>query len=137
MRIHNEYLTLQTKQKREFHNITENVKLALEKNGIRDGMILVTTLHTNAAFFLNDEEPGLLQDVEAWLDQLAPLRDDYKHGAKFESNTGAHLQSLLLHQQVVLPISDGKLELGPWQSVLYVDLDGLRPKRVLMKVMGE
>ena len=98
MRIHNEYLTLPTKQKRAFHNITENVKLALEKNGIRDGMILVTTLHTNAAVLLNDGEPGLFQDVEAWLDQLAPLRDDYKHGAKFESNAGAHLQSLLLDQ---------------------------------------
>jgi secondary thiamine-phosphate synthase enzyme len=137
MKIHKEYLTLQSKQKREFQGITVNVRFALEKSGIRDGMILVTTLHTNAAVFVNDEEPGLLQDVAAWIEQLAPDRDDYKHGTTFESNASVHLQSLLLHHQVLVPVSDGRLELGPWQNVIYVDLDGQRPKRVLIKVMGE
>ena len=137
MKVHNEYLTVQTKQKREFQNITPSVKFALEKSGIHDGLVLVSTLHSNAAVFVNDEEPGLLADLDAWLEKVAPHGDDYKHGAKSESNASAHLQSLLVHHQVLVPISDGRLELGPWQSVIYAELDGLRPKRILIKVMGE
>jgi secondary thiamine-phosphate synthase enzyme len=137
MKIHSDYLTIQTKQKREFINITQNIQFAMEKSGIRDGVILVSALHTNSALFVNDEEPGLLQDVDAWLQQLAPHQEDYKHGSKFESNASAHLQSLLAHHQVLVPISDGKLELGPWQQVIYAELDGQRPKRILIKVLGE
>lgn len=137
MKIHSDYLTVQTKQKREFMNITPNVKSAMEKSGIRDGVILVSALHANAAVFVNDEEPGLLQDVDEWLETLAPARDDYKHGAKFESSAAVHLQSLLAHHQVLVPISDAKIELGPWQQVIYAELDGARPKRILIKVMGE
>lgn len=137
MRIHNDYMTVQSKKKREFLNITPNVKAAMEKSGIRDGVILVCALHVNSAVLVNDEETGLLQDVDAWLEKVAPHRDDYKHGAKFESNAGAHLQAILVHHQVLVPISEGKLELGPWQQVIYAELDGLRPKRILIKVMGE
>ena len=137
MKVHNDYITVQTKQKREFMNITPNVKSAMEKSGIRDGIVLVSALHVNAAVFVNDEEPGLLQDVDQWLERLAPHRDDYKHSGKFESNASAHLQSLLARHQVLVPISEGKLELGPWQQVIYAELDGQRPKRILLKVMGE
>lgn len=137
MRIHSDYMTVQTRQRREFMNITPNVKSAMEKSGIRDGVILVSVLHSNSAVFVNDEEPGLLQDVEEWLQKLAPHRDDYKHGPKFESNASVHLQSLLAHHQVLVSISDGKLELGPWQQVTYAELDGQRPKRILIKVIGE
>jgi len=137
MKVHNDYITVQTKQKREFMNITPNVKSAMEKSGIRDGIVLVSALHVNAAVFVNDEEPGLLQDVDQWLERLAPHRDDYKHFGKFESNASAHLQSLLARHQVLVPISEGKLELGPWQQVIYAELDGQRPKRILLKVMGE
>ncbi len=137
MKIHSDYMTMHSKQKREFINITQNVKFAMEKSGIRDGVILVSALHSNAAVFVSDEEPGLLQDVEAWFDKLAPHRDDYKHGPKFESDASAHLQSLLLHHQAMVPITDGKLELGPWQDVIYAELDGQRPKRIIIKVMGE
>ncbi len=137
MKIHTDYMTVHTKKSREFMNITPNVKFAMEKSGIREGIILVSTLHTNCAVFVNDEEPGLLQDVDEWLEKLAPRRDDYKHGSKFGSNAGVHLQSLLAHHQVVVAISDGKLELGPWQQVIYAELDGLRPKRILIKVLGE
>ena len=137
MRIHNDYMTVQSKKKREFLNITPNVKAAMEKSGIRDGVILVCALHVNSAVLVNDEEAGLLQDVDAWLEKVAPHRDDYKHGAKFESNASAHLQAILVHHQVLVPISEGKLELGPWQQVIYAELDGLRPKRILIKVMGE
>ncbi len=137
MKIHNDYMTVHTKQNREFINITPNVKFAMEKSGIREGIVLVSTLHTNSAVFVNDQESGLLQDVDECLERLAPRRDDYKHGPTFESNAGAHLQSILAHHQVVVPISDGKLELGPWQQVIYVELDGQRPKRIVIKVLGE
>ena len=137
MKIHNDFMTVQTKKSREFMNITPNVKFAMEKSGIRDGIILVNTLHANCAVFVNDEEPGLLEDVDEWLEKLAPRREDYKHGSKFESNASAHLQGLLANHQVVVPISDGRLELGPWQQVIYAELDGQRPKRILIKVLGE
>ena len=137
MKAHTDYMTVQTTQKREFLNITANVRFALEKSGIREGFILVSALHANSAVFVNDEEAGLLEDVDRWLDQLAPRRDDYKHGSKFESNAGVHLQSILAHHQVVVAISEGRLELGPWQSVIYAELDGTRPKRILIKVIGE
>jgi secondary thiamine-phosphate synthase enzyme len=137
MRIHNDYVTVQTKEKREFLNVTPNIKAAVEKSGIRDGFILVSSLHSNSALFINDEEPGLLQDITEWADRLAPLGPSYHHSARSESNAGAHLQSLLLNHQAVVSIADGKLELGPWQNVIYAELDGQRPKRILIKILGE
>jgi secondary thiamine-phosphate synthase enzyme len=137
MRIYSDYMTVQTKQNREFINITQNVKFAVEKSGIRDGVVLVTVLHSNSAVLLNEDDSGLLQDLEAWLAQLAPVRDDYKYGPRHESNAAIHLQSLLLQNHVVLGLADGKLELGPWQSIIYAELDGNRPKRLLFKVLGE
>jgi secondary thiamine-phosphate synthase enzyme len=137
MRIHSDYITVQTAQKREFMNITPNVKSAAEKSGIRDGIILVSSLHANSAVFVNDEEAGLLQDIAEWLNQLAPFRDGYQHAPRSESNAAAHLQSLLLGHQALLSLADGRLELGPWQHVIYAELDGMRPKRILIKVLGE
>jgi secondary thiamine-phosphate synthase enzyme len=137
MKIYTEQITLQTKSLREFVNITPHVKAAMEKSAFRDGIILVSVLHSNAAVIVNDEEPGLLEDLNAWLDQIAPVRDDYRHKGRFESNTSAHLRSLLLHHQVLVAFSEGRLDLGPWQSVLFAELDGQRPKRILAKVMGE
>jgi secondary thiamine-phosphate synthase enzyme len=137
MKIHSDYLTVQSRQKREFVNITESVKAALEKSGIRDGFVLVNALHPNAAVFVNDEEPGLLEDLDAWLEKLAPHREDYRHAARFESNASAHLRSLLLAHQALVPVSGARLELGPCQQVIYAELDGLRPKRILIRVMGE
>jgi secondary thiamine-phosphate synthase enzyme len=137
MKIYNEHLTLQSKQVREFINITPQVKAAMEKSGFRDGIILVSALHANAAVIVNDEEPGLLEDVGVWLDKLAPVSDHYKHKGHFESNSGVHLQSLLLHHQAMVSFSEGRLDLGPWQSILYAELDGQRPKKIVVKVMGE
>jgi secondary thiamine-phosphate synthase enzyme len=137
MRIHSDYVTVQTKERREFLNITPNIKAAVEKSGIRDGIILVSSLHSNSALFVNDEEPGLLQDITEWADRMAPLGPDYHHSARSESNAGAHLQSLLLNHQAFVTLADGKLELGPWQSVMYAELDGQRPKRILIKILGE
>jgi len=137
MRIHSDYITVQTKERREFLNITPNIKAAVEKSGIRDGIILISSLHSNSALFVNDEEPGLLQDITEWTERIAPFGPDYHHGARSESNAGAHLQSLLLNHQAFVSIADGKLELGPWQSVIYAELDGQRPKRILIKILGE
>src|SRR5207245_7860081 len=103
MRIHSDYMTVQTKERREFLNITPNIKAAVEKSGIRDGIILISSLHSNSALFVNDEEPGLLQDITEWADRLAPFWPNYHHGACSERNAGAILQSLLLlHQAFVL-----------------------------------
>jgi secondary thiamine-phosphate synthase enzyme len=137
MRIHSDYITLQTKERREFLNITPNIKAAVEKSGIRDGIVLVSSLHSNSALFVNDEEAGLLQDIIEWADRLAPFGPNYHHSARSESNAGAHLQSLLLNHQAFVSLADGKLELGPWQNVIYAELDGQRPKRILVKILGE
>jgi len=140
MRIHSEYITVQTEKKREFMNITPNVKSAMEKSGLRDGIILVASLHSNSAVFINDDEAGLLEDIADWLDRMAPFGDNYRHaakGARAESNAGAHMQSILLNQQAVLSFTEGKLEIGPWQQVIYAELDGQRPKRIHIKLLGE
>ncbi len=140
MRTYSEYITIQTEQKRQFMNITPNIKSAMEKSGLRDGIILVATLHSNAGVFLNDEETALLQDVDEWLNKLAPFGDGYHHGvagSRTESNAGAHLQSILLNQQAMLSFTEGKLEMGPWQQVIYAELDGQRPKRIHIKLLGE
>jgi secondary thiamine-phosphate synthase enzyme len=137
MKIYNEQLTLQTAGKREFVNITPQVKAAMEKSSFRDGIILVSVLHSNAAIIVNDDEPGFLEDLQTWLDQLAPERDDYKHRGRFESNAGIHMQSLLLHHQAIVSFAEGRLDLGPWQFVLFAELDGQRPKRITIKVLGE
>ncbi len=137
MRIYNEQLTLQTQKQREIINITSQLKAALEKSGFADGFMVVTALHSNSAIFVNDEEPGLLEDIEGWLDTLGPIRDDYKHEGRFESNAGVHFQALLLNHQAIVAFSEKRLDLGPWQHVLYADLDGKRPKRIAVKVIGE
>lgn len=137
MKIYNEQITIQSKRLREVFNITSQIKGAMEKSGFRDGIIVVTSLHSNSAIVVNDEEPGFLEDLDAWLQQLAPARDDYKHKGRFESNSSAHFQSLLLHHQVVVPFTEGRLDLGPWQFVLFIELDGQRPKRIAVKVIGE
>jgi secondary thiamine-phosphate synthase enzyme len=137
MKIYNENITLQSTQTRQVFNVTSQIKAAMEKSSFRDGIILVSSLHSNSAVIVNDDEPGLLEDLDAWLNQLAPARDDFKHQGRFESNASVHFQSLLLHHQAIVAFTDGRLDLGPWQSVLFVELDGLRPKRILVKVMGE
>jgi secondary thiamine-phosphate synthase enzyme len=109
----------------------------MEKSAFRDGIILVSALHANAAVVVNDNEPGLLEDLDAWLGEVAPARDDFKHKGRFESNAAIHFQSLLLHHQVIIAFTEGRLDLGPNQAVLFIELDGLRPKRILVKVMGE
>jgi secondary thiamine-phosphate synthase enzyme len=137
MKIYTDYMTVQTKQKREISNITQNLKFAVEKSGIRDGVVVVAALHSNSAVFIAEDDPGLHRDLEHWLEKLAPIREDYEYGPKHESNAAILLQNLALQGHIVVGLSEGRLDLGPWQQVLYADLDGQRPKRILVKLLGE
>jgi secondary thiamine-phosphate synthase enzyme len=137
MRSHTEHLTFNTRKHREFINITPQVEAALSKSGIREGLILVSAMHITAGVWVNDAEDGLLADIDEWLEKLAPYRDDYRHHRTGETNGDSHLKSLLVHHQVIVPVTNGKLDFGPWQQVYYAEFDGQRPKRVLIKVMGE
>lgn len=137
MKSHTEYLTFNTKQHREYINITGEVQKALEKSGVREGMVLVSAMHITAGVYVNDAEDGLIQDIDEWLEKLAPFRHDYRHHRTGEDNGDAHLKNLLVHHQVILPITAGRLDLGPWQQVYYAEFDGRRKKRLIIKVMGE
>lgn len=137
MTSHTEYLTFNTRERRAYINITGKVEAALKKSGIREGMVLVSAMHITAAVYVNDAEEGLIQDIDEWLERLAPTGPDYRHHRTGETNGDAHLKSLLMHHQVILPVTKGALDLGPWQQVYYAEFDGQRPKRVVIKVMGE
>ncbi len=132
-----EHLTFNTKKHREYIHITPQVEAALKKSGIKEGMVLVSAMHITAGVYVNDNESGLIQDIDKWLEELAPFREDYHHHDTGETNGDSHLKALLVHHQVILPITDGKLDLGPWQRVFYAEFDGQRPKRLVIKVMGE
>ena len=137
MRSHTEYLTFKTQRHREYVNITSEVKGALRKSGIQEGMILVSAMHITAGVWVNDAEDGLIADIDEWLEKLAPFRKDYRHHHTGESNGDSHLKSLLVHHQVMVPVTAGKLDLGPWQEIYYAEFDGQRAKRLIIKVMGE
>jgi secondary thiamine-phosphate synthase enzyme len=137
MQFHTEYLTFRTRKHREYINITPQVEAALAKSGIREGMILVSAMHITAGVYVNDAEDGLISDIDEWLEQLAPFREDYRHHRTGETNGDSHLKSLLVHHEVIVPVTAGKLDFGPWQQVYYAEFDGQRSKRVIIKVMGE
>ncbi len=137
MKTYTEYLWFNTEERRQLNHITETVSGILSKSGIKEGFILVSAMHITASVFVNDNEEGLFQDIWEWLERLAPYRDDYKHHNTGEDNGDAHLKNLLMHHQVIVPVTDGKLDLGPWQRIFYAEFDGQRKKRVVVKVMGE
>jgi secondary thiamine-phosphate synthase enzyme len=137
MKSHTEYLWFNTKKQREFINITDEVQKALEKSQIKEGLILVSAMHITAGVYVNDAESGLIADIEEWLEKLAPFRRDYQHHHTGESNGDAHLKNLLIGHEVVVPVTNGRLDFGPWQQVYYAEFDGQRRKRVLIKVIGE
>ena len=137
MRFHTEYHTFHTPQHRQYLNITAKIDEALRKSGISDGMILVSAMHITAGVWVNDAEDGLLADIDEWLEKLAPFRRDYRHHATGETNGDSHLKSLLVHHQVIVPVTGGRLDLGPWQQIYYAEFDGQRSKRLTIKVMGE
>jgi secondary thiamine-phosphate synthase enzyme len=137
MKFLTEYMTFNTKKRREFINITRDIDKTLQKSGIKEGMILVSALHITSGVFVNDAEPGLHRDIEEWLLKLIPEGHDYYHHRTGEVNGDAHLRNLLIGHQITIPVTDGKLDLGPWQKVFYAEFDGQRSKRLVIKVMGE
>lgn len=137
MKWHTVYHYFHTKNKREFINITEIVNKAVKEAGIKEGMALVSAMHITAGVYVNDEEDGIKADMMEWAEHLAPYRDDYKHHRTGETNGDAHLKSILFHHQVIVPVTNGKLDLGPWQQIFYAEFDGQRRKRMVIKVFGE
>ena len=137
MKSHTKYLWFSTKQRREYINITDEVEGALRESGVQEGFLLVSAMHITAGVYVNDAESGIIQDIDDMLDRLAPFGPDYQHHRTGEDNGDAHLKSILCHHQVMLPITEGKLDLGPWQQVYYAEFDGRRRKRVVIKVVGE
>jgi len=137
MKSHTEYLTFNTKKHREYVHITPQVEAIVQRSGVREGMALVSAMHITAGVYVNDNEPGLIRDIDEWLEGLAPFREDYRHHQTGEDNGDSHLKAILVHHQVLLPITAGKLDLGTWQRVFYAEFDGQRSKRVIVKVMGE
>ena len=153
MQSHTVYLTFRTERRREFVRITEDVEAAVREAGISEGMALVSAMHITAGVWINDDEPGIQADALEWLDKLAPpswqppandvarelLPDpgDYRHHRGGEDNGDAHFKNLLVHHQVIVPVTDGHLDLGPWQAIFYCEFDGGRSKRLVIKVLGE
>ncbi len=153
MKAHTVYKTFNTDERREWIRITEDVQAAVDDAGVKEGMALVSAMHITAGVWVNDDEPGIQEDALEWLDKIAPPSwkppanevakellpegGDYRHHRGGEDNGDAHLKNLLVHQQAILPVTEGSLDLGPWQQVFYAEFDGRRPKRLIIKVLGE
>jgi thiamine phosphate synthase YjbQ (UPF0047 family) len=151
MRAHTVYKTFNTAERREFVRITDDVQAAVDESGISEGMVLVSAMHITAGVWVNDDEPGIQADALEWLDKIAPPSwsepandvaeallpsgGDYRHRGG-EDNGDAHLKNLLVHHQVIVPVTEGRLDLGPWQAIFYCEFDGRRNKRLIMKVLG-
>jgi secondary thiamine-phosphate synthase enzyme len=136
MRVFTDYLWFQTKKRQEFVRLTDEVEAIVQKSGVREGMVLVSAMHITAGVFVNDWESGLIQDFQVWLEKLAPAGLAYRHHQTGEDNADAHLKRTVMGHQVILPITGGKLDLGPWEQLFYAEFDGQRRKRVVVKVMG-
>jgi thiamine phosphate synthase YjbQ (UPF0047 family) len=153
MKAHTVYQTLHTAERREFVRLTEEVQAAVDDSGIEEGLALVSAMHITAGVWVNDDEPGIQQDALEWLDKLAPPSwkepanetaealspdpGDYRHHRGGEDNGDAHLKNLLVHHQVIVPVTNGRLDLGPWQAIFYCEFDGRRDKRLVIKILGE
>jgi secondary thiamine-phosphate synthase enzyme len=137
MKFHTEYLVFHTRKHRAYVHITPQVEQIVDKSGIKEGMVLVSAMHITAGVYVNDDESGLIEDIDQWLEKLAPFRENYRHHQTGENNGDSHLKAMLVHYQVIVPITAGKLDFGPWQRIFYAEFDGQRDKRVIVKVMGE
>lgn len=138
MKSHTHYLWFETKKRQEIIDISDEVQAQVTKSGVQEGMVLVSAMHISASVFVNDHESGLWHDILKWLEQIAPWEPSrYKHNDTGEDNAAAHLRSLTVGHEVIVPITKGKLDFGPWQRVFYGEWDGQRRKRVIIKVLGE
>ena len=137
MIVHTDYLWFNTKQRRETVRITDEVAAIVKASGVSEGMALVSAMHITASVYVNDWEGGLIQDIQEWLEKLAPSGLDYRHHQTGEDNADAHLKRSVMGHQVLVPITKGALDLGPWEQLFYAEFDGRRRKRVIVKVMGQ
>ncbi len=140
MKSHTEHLTFNVPKRMDFVNITSQVEQALRKSGVREGLCLVNAMHITASVFINDDEPGLHQDYKDWLEKLAPFDPSpkvYRHNRTGEDNGDAHHKRQIMGREVVVAVTEGRLDFGPWEQIFYGEFDGRRPKRVLVKIIGE
>ncbi|HMA63111.1 MAG TPA: secondary thiamine-phosphate synthase enzyme YjbQ [bacterium] len=139
MKSETEYITMNIPQRRALVNITPQVREVVQKSGVQEGLCLVNAMHITASVFINDDEPGLHKDYEDWLEELAPEKphSQYRHNRGVEDNGDAHLKRQIMGREVVVAITDGELDFGPWEQIFYGEFDGKRPKRYLIKVIGE
>jgi secondary thiamine-phosphate synthase enzyme len=140
MRSNTKYLTMKVPARMDFVNITDEVAAAVKESGVREGLCLVNAMHITASVFINDNEPGLLDDYKRWLETLAPFDPSpqrYHHNRTGEDNGDAHHKRQVMGREVVVAVTKGKLDFGPWEQIFYGEFDGRRPKRVLIKVIGE
>ena len=136
MIAYTDYLWFNTKERQEFVRITNEVAAAVTKSGVKEGMVLVSAMHITSGVYVNDWEDGLIEDFQVWLEKLAPAGLPYQHHRTGEDNADAHLKRTIMGHQVMVPITDGALDLGPWEQIFYAEFDGQRKKRVIIKVMG-
>jgi secondary thiamine-phosphate synthase enzyme len=137
MAVHTDYLWFNTSKRQEIVRITDEVASIVKASRVKDGLVLVSAMHITAGVYVNDWESGLISDIQVWLEKLAPAGLDYRHHQTGEDNADAHLKRTIIGHQVMLPITAGALDLGPWEQVFYAEFDGQRRKRVVVKVMGE
>lgn len=137
MKTHTAYLTFNTRKRKEIVPITDQVEKVIRDSGIQDGLALVSAMHITASVIVNDYESGLWHDIMEWVEKVAPEDPNYRHHHTGEDNADAHLKNLLLHHQIIAPITNGHIDSGPWQQIFYVEFDGQRNKRVIVKVIGE
>jgi secondary thiamine-phosphate synthase enzyme len=136
MPVFTDYLWFNTKKKQQFVRITDEVAEVVKASGVKEGIVLVSAMHITSGVYVNDWEEGLIEDFQVWLEKLAPSGLEYKHHQTGEDNADAHLKRTIMGHQVVLPITAGKLDLGPWEQLFYAEFDGQRKKRVVIKVIG-
>lgn len=137
MKSYTKYIWFNTSKRKEIIPITDQIEEIVRQSNIKEGFCLVSAMHITAAIYVNDEESGLIQDIMQWAEKLAPIKPDYVHHQTGEDNADAHLKRLLFGHQVILPITNGKLDLGPWERIFYAEFDGQRKKRVIIKIIGE
>ena len=137
MKTHTKHLTINTRERIQFVNITDKVKEVVQESGIQEGIVLINPMHITASVFINDNESGLIQDFKEWLEKLAPMKKDYHHHQTGEDNGFAHLWRTIMGRETSVAITNGELDFGPWEAIFYGEFDGQRNKRILIKVLGE
>ena len=136
MKSKTEYLWFNTKKHRDYINITDKVENIVAESEVQEGFVLVAAMHITAGVYINDAEDGIINDMDEWLEKLAPFKHDYKHHRTGETNGDSHLKNLLIGHEVIVPVTNGRLDMGPWQQIFYAEFDGQRRKKLIVKVIG-